>query len=269
VSSRLALRWVVMSLVLAGIFPARLGTAGEKHRALGSAMRIPVLVELFTSEGCSDCPPADALLEKLDRTESINNVEVVALSEHVDYWNDIGWADPYSSHEYSARQGSYGRQFGLGSVYTPQMVVDGRAQFVGSSERDALRAIADASRTEKIPVNLSSVRFENAKRIVLHLDVGPSPKLATAKSADVLVAVADDSDVSSVTRGENAGRTLRHVAVVRSLVLVGNLNSGGRFSQDVMLDLDRGSARTVRLVAFIQEPRTGGVLGAGLARISN
>jgi hypothetical protein len=149
-SDRFTLTAVIGVLMSGTLFLPRLGEADGKYCPNHSESRTPVLVELFTSEGCSDCPPADALLEKLDRLESINNVAVIALSEHVDYWNDIGWKDPYSSREYSLRQGAYGRQFGLGSVYTPQMVVDGRAQFVGSNERDAVRAIENAGKIEKI-----------------------------------------------------------------------------------------------------------------------
>ncbi|HXQ34159.1 MAG TPA: DUF1223 domain-containing protein, partial [Anaerolineales bacterium] len=140
------------TMLLIRCLPAASAKAGP-----ASSPRTPVLVELFTSEGCSSCPPADALLEKLDRSQPVGGADLVVLSEHVDYWNDIGWKDPYSSHEFSVRQGDYARRFRLNSPYTPQMVVDGEMELVGSDERRAIRVIENSIKTVKLPVALSSI----------------------------------------------------------------------------------------------------------------
>jgi hypothetical protein len=229
---------------------------------------IPVLVELFTSEGCSDCPPADTLLEKLDKSQPVAGADVVVLSEHVDYWNDIGWKDPYSSHEFSERQSAYGDRFRLRSIYTPQMVVDGRIELVGSDERGAIEAIQNAAKTEKIPVTLSAIHSDGSNTIALHIETAALPSDVLAESVNVLVAVADDSDESHVIRGENAGRTLHHVAVVRTLVLVGTAEKGSSFSKDARIHLNGGNSRNVRLVALAQD-KSGRIWGVGSARLPN
>jgi hypothetical protein len=198
----------------------------------------------------------------------VSGAELIVLSEHVDYWNDIGWKDPFSSHEYSERQGSYAGQFGLGSVYTPQMVVDGRIQLIGSDERGAIQAIENATKAEKIPVNLSSIHFDGQK-ILLHIETGTLPSSISERFANVLLAIADESDQSNVSRGENAGRTLRHVAVLRDLVRVGALDRSGKFSQDVAINSNHGNKGNLRIVAIVQEPTAGRVLGVGSARLSN
>ena len=248
----------------------RLWAAHTPESGSGSdSSRTPVLIELFTSEGCSDCPPADALLERLDRSQPVSGTELIVLSEHVDYWNDIGWRDPYSLHEYSERQGTYAAHFGLGSVYTPQMVVDGHFEFVGSDERAAITAIEGAAKTAKIPVSISSIHLEASNVVSLHVDAGQLRSSSAARTADVLIATADESDESHVSRGENAGRTLKHIAVLRTLTRVGTVDQSGQFSQDVRIHINHGNAVNLRVVAIVQEAPIGRVLGAGSARLSN
>lgn len=232
-----------------------------------NADRTPVLVELFTSEGCSDCPPADALLARLDRSQPIDGAEVIVLSEHVDYWNGIGWKDPYSSHQYSQRQNAYAELFRLGSVYTPQMVVDGRYEFVGSDERRATEAVENASKTEKVTVSLTSSHLESDSAIAVHVEAGPLPASITADSANVWLAVADEQDESRVNGGENGGRTLRHVAVVRTLEMIGKTDRSDQFSRDIRVNAGHGG-RKMRLIAFLQGP-TGSILGASRADVAN
>jgi hypothetical protein len=260
----------MVSVALLGAFSRshRETMSGGTHPTNDNAQRTPVLVELFTSEGCSDCPPADALLERLDRSQPVRGVELIVLSEHVDYWNGIGWRDPYSLHEYSERQGAYAGHFGIGSVYTPQMVVDGHFEFVGSDERGAIEAIEGAAKTAKIPVSISSIHLEG-NVVSLHVDAGPLPSSSEARSADVLIATADESDESHVSRGENAGRTLKHIAVLRTLTRIGTVDQSGEFSQNVKVHINHGNAGNLRFVTIVQEAPIGRVLGAGSARLSN
>jgi|ERR1700722_4674535 hypothetical protein len=227
-----------------------------------SDARTPVLVELFTSEGCSSCPPADALLQKLDQ-QPIPGEEMIVLSEHVDYWNHIGWKDPYSARFYSDRQGAYARRLGLNDVYTPQMVVDGTSQFVGSDTDLAKKAFVTALTKPKIVVRLSSVT-PGAKNILLaHLETGALQESFGLREADVYVAIALNHAESQVSGGENSGRKLSHSAVVKSIVKVGRLQKGQTFAQDVQLKLDSGSdASNLRVIAFVQEPGQGRVIGA-------
>jgi hypothetical protein len=256
---------LLLTLTLAHLW-AR-STEAKQNDRTGNP-RIPVLVELFTSEGCSDCPPADALLERLDRFQPVNGAELIVLSEHVDYWNGIGWKDPYSAHEYSERQNAYAGVFGLGSVYTPQMVVDGTFEFVGSDERRAIEAVGNASKAEKITVNLSSVHLEPNHGVALHIDTGKLPSSSTSKSASVLVAIADERDESHVRGGENGGRTLKHIAVVRRLTQVGTVDQFDEFSRDIKINVDHENGN-MRLIAFVQEAKTGKIWGVGSARLSN
>ena len=172
----------------------------------------PVLVELFTSEGCSDCPPADGLLRRLGRTQPVHGADLIVLEEHVDYWDRLGWRDPFSSEAATARQGEYGEAFGGEQVYTPQMVVDGHAQFVGSSESQALRAIRVAVATPKPTVHLA---WTDGGMLAIHIE--PLTNASRDEAPQVYLAVSENMLHSDVKRGENAGRALEHDGVVRQL----------------------------------------------------
>jgi hypothetical protein len=223
----------------------------------------PVLVELFTSEGCSSCPPADSLLQQLERTQPVSGAELIVLSEHVDYWNHIGWTDPYSSKFFSERQSSYSDHFGLSGVYTPEMVVDGNAEFVGSDSRQAQKACKDASATAKVPVRISNIAL-NGSALRAHVETDAVPQ-----NANVYVVVALNHAESQVKNGENAGRHLTHVAVVQSLSKVGFLEKGKPFAQDVDVKVNPGTdLSNLRVIAFVQESGPGKVLGAALEKVS-
>jgi hypothetical protein len=208
-------------------------------------------------------------LEKLDKSQPVGSADLVVLSEHVDYWNDIGWKDPYSSHQFSVRQGDYALRFRLEGPYTPQMVVDGEMELVGSDERRAIQVIKNTIKTAKLPVVLSSIHREDDKTLAVHVEVGPSDSSGRRAPAQVLIALADNSDQSSVRGGENSGRILKHVAVVRGLTLVGTIDSAAMFSKDVTVNAEKVDQRNLRIIAIVQETGVGRVLGVGSARVSN
>jgi len=253
----------VLCVLIFAFAGSRLGTS--RNPSPNPTSDVPVVVELFTSEGCSSCPPADALLQKLD-AQPYSGVRLIVLSEHVDYWNHIGWTDPYSSHTFSRRQDAYGSRFHLDSVYTPQMVVDGAEEFVGNSANDARKAFERAAGSPKVSVRISDVT-RAGDLLRAHLETGPLP--SGARGSDVLIAIALDHAESQVATGENAGRRLAHVAVVRSLSKAGTIASGRAFAHDVSVKLDNQvDPASFRLIVFIQEPGPGRVLGAAMERVA-
>jgi hypothetical protein len=191
---------------------------------------------------------------------------MIVLSEHVDYWNHIGWKDPYSSHLYSDRQSAYARRLGLNSVYTPQMVVDGASEFVGSNTGLANKVFAKALTAAKIPVRLSLIS-EGGPSLHAHLDAGILEPSFGLREAEVYIALALNRAESQVSSGENAGHKLAHVAVVREIRKLGVIKEAQDFSQDIQLSVEAASGN-LRLIAFVQEPPQGKVLGAALLSVS-
>jgi hypothetical protein len=219
--------------------------------------RVPVLVELFTSEGCSDCPPADTLLGQLDVKQPIATAQAIVLSEHVTYWNRLGWRDPFSLDAMTERQEEYVRRFGLESSYTPQMVVDGASQFVGSNAKALVAAVADAARKPKQALVIENAKWDKGSALfAVHGDIPAGAKL--------FVLLAADATHQEVFAGENAGRTLHHVAVVRVMREFGSEVADGRPLKLSGGDLNHKDEASgpVRLVVFIVDRKTGHVLGA-------
>lgn len=252
-----ARRWwsaLLVAAVLNLFVPHLLGQAATPS---ASGERVPVLVELFTSEGCSDCPPADALLAKLDASQPIQGAQAIVLSEHVTYWNHQGWTDPFSLDAMTDRQEEYGRHFGLDSSYTPQMVVDGTDQFVGGNGRALVDAMTKEAKTPKQSITIEGAAWDHGSaQFSIHANASKGTKL--------IAVLAADATHSEVARGENAGRTLRHTAVVRVMKEFGADAADGR-----QLKLPGGpltqkteAAGPVRLVVFFVDRKTGHVLGA-------
>ena len=238
-------------------FAAAVLAMGAAVLPVHAAQTTPVIVELFTSEGCSSCPPADALLSQYAKSSPVPGVEVIALGEHVDYWNHGGWADPFSAALFTSRQNDYSTAFHLDSVYTPQIIVDGKAQLVGSDGDAAASAIRRAARLPKAWVTL----LETAPGR-LSVSVGHLPASAATDPAEVYLAVTEDSLTSAVGGGENAGRHLSHSAVVRALVPIGTI-TGSTFTASPTVTLKPGWRRGhLHAVVFAQERESRRIIGA-------
>jgi hypothetical protein len=227
--------------------------------------RKPVIVELFTSEGCSSCPPADLLLQKLVAQQPVAGAEIIALEEHVDYWNHLGWADPYSSPEWTQRQQDY-TAFFHNDPYTPQAVVDGRKDFVGNNSRDASQAIENAAHEAKADVAITLEPADAKGLQHIAVSVGKTPGNISGDVAEIWLAVTEDGLHSSVSRGENAGRQLTHIATLRSLRKIGTANSSDpavSFHGVSSLKLDsKWNLENIRVTVFVQRKRGREILGA-------
>ncbi|MFI5177367.1 MAG: DUF1223 domain-containing protein [Vicinamibacterales bacterium] len=223
---------------------------------------VPVVVELFTSEGCSSCPPADAVLATLVETQPVKGALIIGLSEHVDYWDRLGWKDPFSDHSFTQRQSAYAAASGSGEVYTPQVIIDGGQALVGSDRAAAEAAITHAAARGKAPVLLA---LSSRAPLVLSIDVPPGP---TTVNAQVSLAIVEDGLTSAVKGGENSGRALRHAAVTRRFVSLGRVSKDAGFSREVPLDLDpRWKRDALHALVIVQFASVGPVMAAGTVRL--
>ncbi len=259
------LRHTLAFALLAALLPILLAQRASRAAAQETpAVRVPVIVELFTSEGCSSCPPADALIARLAKTQPVPGAEIIPLKLHVDYWNRLGWTDPFSSAAFSERQAHYADSIENSSVYTPQMIVDGQVEFVGSSEAKALRAIAAAAHSPK-PALEVRVDTKAGNTVTVQARVPPRSGRTPGAATDIFLAVTEDNLHSDVKSGENAGRSFDHVAVVRLLIPQVRVRPTQQDNADVSFTFALKPAwkrEHLRAVVFVQEEKSRRILAA-------
>jgi len=260
---------VLLALILTVVTPALAPRA--KAQAAPDAGRKPVVVELFTSEGCSSCPPADTLLQELVGRQPIPGTEIIALEEHVDYWNHDGWVDPFSSPEWTLRQQTYVTLIKK-DAYTPELVVDGLSQFVGNDARQAQTEIEKAAGVTKTQVAITTAPSDS-KGSRFHVSVGKLVGATSGDVAEIWLAVAEDGLHSQVASGENAGHVLQHVATLRSLRKIGVADANGAtasFTGDPVMKFNsRWNIEKLHVIVFVQKKKSREILGAASTTIQS
>jgi hypothetical protein len=240
-------------------------------RARPTAGKTPVVVEMFTAEGCPGCPDGDAALDAVIRDASMPNVRIVALGEHVAYWDHLGWSDAYALPESKTRQSDYlTHVFKNGGLYTPQFVVDGQWQGSGTSAEGARRAIADAAKAPKAIVTVQPAWLAEAGAVRVRIAVVVPPSLTLKERADVVLALTEDRVGATATAGEHKGRTLQHSAVARVLKTVGTLGARERsWATTTMIPVQGGWKRAdLQAVGLLQERESRRIVGADAARLT-
>ncbi|MEM1107152.1 MAG: DUF1223 domain-containing protein [Planctomycetota bacterium] len=215
------------------------------------------VVELFTSEGCSSCPPAERVLNQINEEQTAKGEPVYVLSFHVDYWNRLGWTDPFSDTAFSDRQRDYAVAFRSRSIYTPQMVVNGQAEFVGSDKSQAKRRIEQALSTStagQVGIGLAAHHDQTANQANISWQLDRLPEGAVLN-----IAVVEDDLGNYVPRGENRGQTLEHDGVVRVFVTLTPEAVHGSLNVSLPPDLDPTQSG---IIAFVQETRGMHIIGA-------
>lgn len=254
---------IVGSFRLAAVPVPSAAVPVPEHKAI-------VVAELFTSEGCSSCPPADEILSRLVQQQPVPNVTVLGLSENVDYWNRLGWADPFSSPAFSERQSEYAaRVFRSSGVYTPQIIIDGSLEEVGSHAKGVYRKIAQAAQVPKAIVNVVADLPPATTALQIGIKVDVPPEIIVREASDLVIAVAEDNLASDVRRGENDGKRLKHSGVVRRLLTVGTLMAQARrWSGTTSVAITpEWKAADLKVIGFLQEQQSRRVVGAGWSNV--
>jgi len=227
-----------------------------------------VIVELFTSEGCSSCPSADALLKELSEQQKMNGVQVVALEEHVDYWNHLGWKDPYSAAEFSQRQSDYAQVFGADGVYTPQMVVDGQSELVGSRSAAAREAIHKAANQPKAEIALGPGANSSPGKPAFEVQIKSLGGISVRGETELWIAVTEKGLQTDVKAGENSGETLKHAAVVRGLRKADTLRDPAGYSRQIQVAIEPGwKKENIAVVVFLAEKSSHRIVGVAASSL--
>ena len=257
----------VAAFLILSTFGRNTGVAAPRDP--GSPPRL-VIVELFTSEGCSSCPPADALLKELSEQQKVTGVQIVALEEHVDYWNHLGWKDPYSAAEFSQRQSDYAQVFGSDGVYTPQMIVDGQHEFVGSRSLAAREAIQKAANQPKAEIALVGGANSSPGKPGLEVQIQSLDGISVRGETELWVAVTEKGLQTDVKAGENSGEILKHSAVVRSLRKIDTLRNPAGYDRQIQVTIDPGwKKENLAVVAFLTEKSTRKIIGAAVTPLNS
>ncbi|MGA8619280.1 MAG: DUF1223 domain-containing protein [Candidatus Sulfotelmatobacter sp.] len=264
--TKLGLRLSFLLFIAWSAFAAK----AEPQTSVERATRKPVVVELFTSEGCSSCPPADVLLQKLEAQQPVAGAEIIALEEHVDYWNHDGWMDPYSSPEWTERQQTYVSLI-KEDAYTPELVVDGQSQFVGNNPHRAAVEIEKAARGVKAEVSITAAAPDADSSQRLNVSVGKLGGNVPGDVAEIWLAITEDGLHSSVNRGENAGHVLQHIATLRSLHKIGIADANGTSvscaGNPVLKFNPHWNVDNLRVTVFVQKKKSREILGAASIRV--
>ena len=236
-------------------------------REPGSTPRM-VIVELFTSEGCSSCPPADALLKQLSERQSVQGAQIIALEEHVDYWNHLGWQDPYSSIEFTQRQSDYAQVFGTDGVYTPQMVVDGQREFVGSRSLAAKEAIEKAANQPKVEMILVAGANSSPEKSIFEVQVKSLDGILPHGEMELWSAVTEKGLQTDVKAGENSGETLTHAPVARRLRKIDTLRDPAGYNRQIQVAIEPGwKKENLAVVVFLAEKSSHKIVGAAASSL--
>ncbi len=232
----------------------------EIKNPAGAAKKSFVLLELYTSEGCPTCPPADALLARLEREQPFADTEIITLALHVDYWNSVTWKDVYSSPLFSRRQQIYSQALKINQSYTPQMIVDGRGEFTGNNSAKAHKAITDAAKISKATIEIKP----NATNYKIKIS-----NLPLHENATVFLAITEDNLASNRKSELKSNKKAEHISVVRELKSLGMLAAAQtNLEIETALQIEPTWKKdNLKLVVFVQENASRRILGVSRIKI--